>query len=226
MLQININLGSYSLRVKFSKIRGREDITSFFPSFETIKNFRAGNKISRFFRHMLERLNIRSILGGNLALFAVISGIITPASTTLSVTTNEPEINLLTIDQPISTEVVVQYPISPVVINQGYYLFHPGIDLDGVTGDLIRPIMKGMVFRTERSRYAYGNSIIVDHGNGFSSRYAHLSIIDVKEGDTVETRTIIGKVGSTGRSTGDHLHLEVYQNGRTINPLTILPRYR
>lgn len=66
----------------------------------------------------------------------------------------------------------------------------------------------------------YGNNVIIDHGNGIKTRYAHLSSIDVKQGENVNNNTIIGKVGSTGSSTGNHLHFEIMENGKTVNPET------
>ena len=63
---------------------------------------------------------------------------------------------------------------------------------------------------------------MINHGSGFKSLYAHLAKITVNEGDEVDKNTVLGTVGSTGWSTGSHLHLEVYDNGRTFNPLTIL----
>lgn len=62
----------------------------------------------------------------------------------------------------------------------------------------------------------------IDHGQGLTSRYAHLSRIGVKKGDTVRPGDVVGKVGSTGRSTGPHLHFEVRRNGATRNPRTYI----
>lgn len=173
------------------------------------------------FRFILERANIRAILGGNLALFVMLSGVVTPGVNAVST----PGINSISaLDQPIVTEVAVQYPLLTVIINQGYFFFHPGLDLKGKTGDPVRPIMKGQIVRIEESRFGYGKSVVVDHKNGFASRYAHLSKIKVNLGDEVDTKTVIGEVGSTGHSTGPHLHLEVYKDGRTVNPNTILSK--
>ena len=68
----------------------------------------------------------------------------------------------------------------------------------------------------------YGNCIIVQHKNDFQTLYGHLSHIDVKDGQSVKTGDVIGKVGSTGRSTGTHLHYEVRKNGKPINPIKFL----
>ena len=68
----------------------------------------------------------------------------------------------------------------------------------------------------------YGNFIMVDHGNGIETRYGHLHKILVKKGDTVDYRTKIGLVGSTGRSTGAHLHYEVRVNGTNVDPFKFI----
>ena len=75
-----------------------------------------------------------------------------------------------------------------------------------------------------RANGGYGNTIIVDHGNGYASLYAHQSGFEVKEGDYVKTGQHIGNVGSTGMSTGPHLHFELRENGSVIDPLPLLPR--
>ena len=83
--------------------------------------------------------------------------------------------------------------------------------------------MAGKVEAISRSRYAYGNAIIIDHGNQITSLYAHLSEIKVKKDEEVNLKTEIGKVGSTGHSSGAHLHLEIRDQQRPINPYVILP---
>ena len=69
---------------------------------------------------------------------------------------------------------------------------------------------------------AYGNMVVVDHGFGLSTRYAHLDHFNVKVGDTVRRGAVIGFVGATGRATGDHVHYEVLANGQMLNPLRFL----
>jgi murein DD-endopeptidase MepM/ murein hydrolase activator NlpD len=71
-------------------------------------------------------------------------------------------------------------------------------------------------------RYGYGQHVMVDHGNGFSTLYGHMSEIYVKAGDVVNRGTVIGRMGSTGRSTGTHLHFEIRKDGITVNPLPYL----
>ena len=68
----------------------------------------------------------------------------------------------------------------------------------------------------------YGNMVEVDHGHGLVTRYAHLSAFDVSPGQWVEPGTIVGRVGSTGRSTGSHLHYEVRIDGRAVNPIPFM----
>jgi murein DD-endopeptidase MepM/ murein hydrolase activator NlpD len=68
----------------------------------------------------------------------------------------------------------------------------------------------------------YGNMVEVDHGNGFATRYAHLSAIDVEVGQTVRIGQIVGKTGSTGRSTGPHLHYETRVDGEAVDPQKFL----
>jgi len=125
---------------------------------------------------------------------------------------------------PLTTKKEVQYPLREIKITQGFFLFHPGIDLDGQTGDEVEPIKNGVIEAVSNSKYAYGNAVLINHGDGLSSLYAHLSRITVFPGEEVTILTKIGEVGSTGHSTGSHLHLEIRKDGVPVNPLSILPR--
>ena len=96
---------------------------------------------------------------------------------------------------------------------------HMGIDLAGQHGLHIHATGDGEVKVAERSRFGYGNEILIDHGFGYTSRYAHLQDLLVKSGDVVRRGQVIGTLGSSGRSTGPHLHYEIAQNNIALNPM-------
>jgi len=98
---------------------------------------------------------------------------------------------------------------------------HTGLDLQGETGDPVRATANGTVTAAGWSG-GYGKVVDVDHGNSFSTRYGHLSSIDVQVGQSVRMGQTIGKVGSTGRSTGPHLHYETRVSGEAVDPLKFL----
>jgi murein DD-endopeptidase MepM/ murein hydrolase activator NlpD len=103
----------------------------------------------------------------------------------------------------------------------GQQAFHPGQDFSGRYGDAIHVTAPGVVsFVGQRS--GYGNCVEVDHGYGFKTRYGHLSGFVVGVGTPVRTGDVIGRMGSTGRSTGVHLHYEVWASGRLLNPTPFL----
>lgn len=186
------------------------------------KVFRAkkGSKFSRLFKILFENHKVKKLVIGYIAIILYVSSF-APVKAERS----EDQYVSAIIETPIvlDTEEGVQYPVDNISITQSYGFFHPGIDLDGITGDTIYPIMAGVVETVEYSKVGYGKSVIVSHGS-LKSRYAHLSKINVEEGQNVTKSTVLGEMGATGRAHGDHLHLEVYENGRTINPLSILSR--
>ncbi len=137
----------------------------------------------------------------------------------------EPEQTIISQETtPLTTEQGVQYPVENVQITQGYRFYHPGIDFDGITGETVHPIMAGIVKEVSHSRFAYGNAVLINHGNGVTSLYAHLSGIDVDEGQKVDINTKLGEMGASGRAWGDHLHLEIRDHNYPINPFSVLPR--
>lgn len=98
---------------------------------------------------------------------------------------------------------------------------HKGLDIKGKYGGIVKSAATGKVIFAAR-RGGYGNCIVIKHGNGFETIYGHLSKILVKEGQIVQAGQQIGKIGSTGRSTGPHLHYEIHKNGKPINPKSFL----
>jgi len=97
--------------------------------------------------------------------------------------------------------------------------YHMGVDIADNSAPGIAAADSGTVILVEYLRYGYGFHIIIDHGNGLSTLYGHLQAIYVKPGDRVARGQIIGKMGSTGRSTGTHLHFEIRNGGVAVNPL-------
>ncbi|PZO80520.1 MAG: peptidase [Mesorhizobium amorphae] len=103
----------------------------------------------------------------------------------------------------------------------GATAMHAGIDFRTPTGTAVRASGGGRVVKSGWNG-GYGKMVEIEHADGFSSRYAHLSRIDVAEGEKVEAGAVIGETGNTGRSTGPHLHYEVRENGDALNPLRFL----
>lgn len=95
---------------------------------------------------------------------------------------------------------------------------HRGIDMAGPYGLEIHATGDGVVQEAGFNRYGYGNEVVVDHGFGYTSRYAHLQDILVESGDRVKRGQVIGTLGSSGRSTGPHLHYEIRYFDRPVNP--------
>ena len=99
--------------------------------------------------------------------------------------------------------------------------FHSGIDIAAPSGREIYPIKKGRVIFSGMTE-GYGNTVVIDHGNGYVCKYGHNLINLVSTGDDVEPGQVIALVGSTGRSTGPHLHFEVQYQGKKVNPQEIV----
>jgi murein DD-endopeptidase MepM/ murein hydrolase activator NlpD len=97
--------------------------------------------------------------------------------------------------------------------------FHSGIDFTAPTGTEIYSTGNGVVERVEMNGHGYGNNVIISHGFGYQTLYAHMSRIKVYQGQKISRGDLIGYVGSTGTSIGPHLHYEVMKNGEKVNPV-------
>jgi murein DD-endopeptidase MepM/ murein hydrolase activator NlpD len=105
---------------------------------------------------------------------------------------------------------------------RGRAAMHGGIDLAGPMGTPVYATADGMVSRSEWNNGGYGNLVEIDHGQGIQTRYGHLSRLIAQPGQQVHRGDLIGLMGSTGRSTGSHLHYEVRIDGRAVNPIPFL----
>jgi len=110
------------------------------------------------------------------------------------------------------------YRIHPIL---GYQKLHTGIDFAATAGTPIQASRAGTVIRASYNS-SYGNHVIIDHGNGVTTLYAHMSALNTRNGAKVSQGQVIGYVGSTGMSTGPHLHLEFRLNGNLVNPAPYL----
>ena len=178
--------------------------------------------VKKSLRKFFEKKSIKKIFGFNLAAVILFTGVVSSPISALNQIQTQETVALTANVVQLTTENGIRIPLDNFNITQGYSNFHRGIDLNGELGDPVYPIMSGTVEAVFYSRFSYGNHIIINHGSGFKSLYAHLAKIAVQIGQEVDKNTVIGTVGSTGWSTGTHLHLEVYDNGRPFNPLTIL----
>jgi murein DD-endopeptidase MepM/ murein hydrolase activator NlpD len=108
-------------------------------------------------------------------------------------------------------------------LSQGYHAYHQAIDLAAPIGTPIYAADAGYIASSQWTNTGYGRMLIVDHGNGFRTLYAHMNSFAVEVGQSVGRGQVIGYSGNTGRSTGPHLHFEVILNGVRRNPFTYLP---
>jgi len=185
------------------------------------KKYRTGTFMGRLVRYFADHNNFRKMFAGSFATIAIAGSFIPQTVKVEAQGSVNPVIESQT---DLVTQKGMQYPVGQVKINQGYSIFHQAVDLGGEVGTAIKPIMPGIVAYAGWDNSGYGNLVILDHQNNFQSYYAHLSKVEVKTGETVDMDTEIGKMGETGHATGPHLHLEIHQNGVSLNPLTVLAR--
>lgn len=128
----------------------------------------------------------------------------------------KPSINPISSGDPYWLTSTYGYRIDPFTHKR---TAHHGIDLAGPYGLSIHCTGEGMVIATGTSRHGYGKEVVVDHGFGYTTRYAHLQEIKVQKGQRLKRGEVLGTLGSTGRSTGPHLHYEILKDDRPVNPM-------
>lgn len=120
-----------------------------------------------------------------------------------------------------------QFPVSPENfkgISTEFSRKHPGEDIRAKLGTQIRAIQAGIVEDVAYEAGGYGRYVVIAHENGIKSLYAHMNRTKVQKGDVITLDTIIGFVGSTGRSTGPHIHFEIRAGDAYMNPMAVLPK--
>lgn len=181
--------------------------------------------LSRRSVRVFEKRGIRQIMGA-IVVISVISMAILPTSFAIAQTAVYKNYSQVQAQASVvKTEKSLRLPVDNFAITQGYNFFHPGIDMAATKGSPVYPIMDGVVVYVDRGRFGYGNQVVVDHGSGFKSLYAHFAKIETKVGEKVDKNSIIGLVGSTGWSTGPHLHLQIEESGRWTNPRAFFEGY-
>lgn len=223
MQKISLELPKYRLQLHLKLVKRRKPLLAepLLPAPSVVnKKYRKGTFTGRLARYLADHRSIKKVFATGFVLTAMFAGF-APQTTGTSVQADEIIIESQT---NLVTQKGMQYPVSAVKINQGYGFFHPAMDFGGQKGTPIEPIMPGVVAYAGRDITGYGNLVVLNHKNGLDSYYAHLSKIEVKTGQTVDINTEIGKMGATGHATGVHLHLEIHQNGVSLNPLTVLSR--
>ncbi len=195
-----------------------------------LPNTRKSHPVSKMLRPWLEHRRLRSMLGIQLILLVAMLGVFgRPSSTAASFEVNDfgvlyPEIAF--VESPkeavISTESRYQMPIETTGISQKFHRGHPGVDMRAPLGVKILPITDGVVRQVVRGEWGYGNALLIDHADNYSSMYAHVRRIFVEAGSSVDKNTVIAEVGTSGYTTGSHLHLETYYENRVVNPQIFL----
>lgn len=193
-------------------------------SFFIFRTIRGRHIISLWASRIFEKSGIKRLFGINLVAAVFFAGVISPeADNFLNQQTLANNIkNTQIIADPI-TLTTFENPLTKFAISQNFSFWHPGIDMTASSNTPIYAIEEGVVEYANTSFLGYGKYVIIDHNHNVKSLYAHMSQIQTSAGRKVLRGELIGKVGSTGWSTGNHLHLEIFQEGKPLNPLEVLP---
>jgi len=211
------------MKRKFRKIQRHAEEKFNYFSFQIFRS--AISPFSRFFRRVCEFSRIRQTIGLLVVVLVSLSAIL-PISLAAAQTAVDKNFTQLKLENEIiQTKKSFRLPIETYTVTQGYRFFHPGVDFAGTKGSPVYPVAEGVVIQVGHGRFAYGNHVMIDHGSGLKSLYAHLAKTEVKTGEKVTQDSIVGLLGSTGWSTGPHLHFQVWQEGKLVNPRTFFESY-
>lgn len=187
------------------------------------KPYYGSNQISRALRSWIDGIPFRQLIGLHLAGLTFVTAVIAPRVGELDALMKVMEENAQTTVEAAPIQATRRWPISSFSLSQRFSISHPGIDLTAAYGTDVYPTENGVVSWVTNSAWGYGKHLLIEHEQGIKSLYAHLSTLNVADQQPVTTETKIGQIGSSGWSTGSHLHLEIYQDGTPVNPLEVLP---
>lgn len=189
-----------------------------------VKTVKGRHIASLWASRLFEASGIKQLFGVHLVAAVVFTGIITPqADNLLAQNMLSSEAQPTQIEADARTETTFEMPLADFRLSQNFSFWHPGIDMTAAHGTPVYAIEGGFVALTGYSLFGYGNHVILSHNHDTTSLYGHLSEITVEKGRQIARGQLIGKIGSTGWSTGDHLHLEIYKESKAFNPLDVLP---
>lgn len=190
---------------------------------------RKSNPLSKLVRPWFEHQWVHGIVGVHLVLLLALFGVTgSPVSAEFPSgsgdASSEVEVSVVAAPKAvvITTKRQFQMPVELTSVSQGFYRYHPGVDLRAPLRSGVQPITEGVVREVVYGRWGYGQAVVVEHAGGYSSMYAHVGRIFVEPGSDVDRESVIAEVGTTGYSTGPHLHLEIYEDGNAINPKPLL----
>jgi murein DD-endopeptidase MepM/ murein hydrolase activator NlpD len=227
MRKFNLELPKFRLELHAKLVKRRKPLVDdpFVPTPSVVnKKYRSGTFLGKIARHLSGHKNTKKFFAANLSALAIVGTLLPGTQTSVQAASfnTQPDETVIQAQNTLKTEKSIQYPLETFKINQGFSIFHFGVDLGAKIGDPIKPIKAGTIVEAEYATDGYGNTVLIDHGKGLTSRYAHLSKIEASVGDLVTTENEIGEVGMTGHTTGPHLHLEIRQNGIPLNPISVL----
>ena len=188
--------------------------------------YSAGRQVvSLWASRLFEHRSIKQFFGLNLVAAIVVMGIVTPEANNVLA---QAQVSTLVQSTPITetpviTQTTLGLPLTQFRVSQLYSFWHPAVDMVAPLGTPVMAIAAGTVEFADSYFFGYGKHVIIAHEHGLKSLYAHLSEFKTVVGRKVARGEVIGNVGSSGWATGNHLHLEIYQDGKTINPLELLP---
>lgn len=185
------------------------------------------NRVSRLIRNKIERLSTAEFIGIPLIALVFLAAVVAPQ------TEAGFDHNAVFFDTQETTTIQAtvaasrfRWPLATFGISQYYTGTHAGLDLTNPAGTPIYAIAPGKVVLSTTLSDGYGKHVIVQHEDGMTSIYAHMSRIEVVTGQVVGKTTELGTVGATGWATGNHLHFEILQHGVALNPMEVLPEIR